>query len=121
MGRRSGGIAAEVFAPVARDAHTTVAAYKVILTSEAVDDLSAIHAYINADSPANAARVAGRILDVVDGLEELPQRFPVVRSRRKLPYELRKVVVWPYKVFYSIEGQLVYVRTIRHGARRLWP
>ena len=95
--------------------------FKVILTPEALDDLSAVHKYIAADSPDNAARMAERILDAVERLSDLPQRFAVVRTKRKLPYELRKVVVRPYKILYSIEGTVVYVRTIRHGARRPWP
>ena len=98
-----------------------MSAYKVILTPAALDDLSAIHAYIAPDSPGNAARMAERILDTIDSLSELPHRFPVVRTRRKLPYELRRVVVRPYKIFYSVEVQTVYIRTIRHGARRPFP
>jgi len=54
-------------------------------------------------------------------LADLPRRFPQVRTRRRLPYELRALVIRPYKVFYSIEGQGVYVRTIRHTARRPLP
>lgn len=96
-------------------------AYKVILTPEALDDLGAIHAHIAADSADNAARMAERILDMVESLTDFPQRFAVVRTRRTLPYELRKAVVWPYKVFYTIEGTVVYVRTIRHGSRLPWP
>jgi plasmid stabilization system protein ParE len=98
-----------------------VPAYKVILTPEALADLTAIHGHISADSPDNAARVAERILDLIDSLADMPQRFALVRTRRRLPYELRKVVVWPYKMFYSIEGTVVSVRTIRHGSRRPWP
>ena len=65
--------------------------------------------------------MAERLVNAIESLAEMPLRFPVVRSRRKLPYQLRKVVVRPYKVFYSVEGQAVYVRSIRHGARRPWP
>ena len=69
----------------------------------------------------NAAKMAGRILDAIEKLAVMPRRFAAARTRRRLPYELRAIVVRPYKVFYSVEGRAVYVRTIRHGARRPWP
>jgi plasmid stabilization system protein ParE len=62
-----------------------------------------------------------RILDAIEELAVAPRRYAVVRTRRRLPYELRATIVRPYKVFYSVEGQAVHVRTIRHGARRPWP
>jgi plasmid stabilization system protein ParE len=95
--------------------------YKVILLPEALSDLEAIHAYIAQDSSDNAAGMAARILDAIEGLATMPGRFAPARTRRRLDYDLRVVVVRPYKVFYSIEGQAVYIRTIRHGARRPWP
>ena len=95
--------------------------YRVIVAPEAIADLEALHAYISADSPDNAARTVQRILDAVAGPGDMPQRYPLVRTRRNFPYQLRKVVVRPYKVFYSIEGDAVHVRTIRHGSRRPWP
>ena len=98
-----------------------MASYKVILLPEALSDLEALHAYIAKDSPGNAAKMAGRILDAVEKLADMPRRYGAVRTRRRLPYELRAIVVRPYKVYYSVEGDAVYVRTIRHGARRPWP
>lgn len=95
--------------------------YKVILLPEALSDLEALHAYIAKESPDNAAKVAGRILDAIEKLALMPRRYAAVRTRRRLSYELRSIVVRPYKVFYSVEGQAVYVRTIRHSARRPWP
>jgi plasmid stabilization system protein ParE len=98
-----------------------VATYKVILLPEALSELEALHAYIAKDSPGNAAKMAGRILDAIEKLAGMPRRYATVRTRRRLPYKLRSIVVRPYKVFYSVEGDAVYVRTIRHGARRPWP
>src|SRR5687767_7695814 len=77
-----------------------LAAYKVIITPEALADLQGIYEWIAADSADQAARMAGRILDAIDSLTDMPHRFAAVRTRRKLPYQLRKVVVRPYKVFY---------------------
>ena len=102
-------------------AGSPVPTHKVILLPEALADLQSIHAYISADSPDNAARMIERILDAIEALAESPRRFATVRTRRKLPYELRTTIARPYKVFYSVEGEAVYVRTIRHGARRPWP
>ena len=98
-----------------------MASHQVILLPEALSDLEALHAYIAKHSPDNAAKMAGRILDAIEKLAEMPRRYAAVRTRRRLPYELRSIVVRPYKVFYSVEGEAVYVRTIRHGARRPWP
>jgi plasmid stabilization system protein ParE len=96
-------------------------AYKIIITPEALANLEAIHEYIAADSPDNAARMIERILDAAHSLEDMPQRHAVIRTRRRLGYEARAVVVGPYRMIYSVDGTAVYVRTVRHGARRPWP
>ena len=49
--------------------------YEVLLTQGAEQDLEALHGYISEfDSVANANRVLDRLMEVVEGLAQFPER-----------------------------------------------
>jgi toxin ParE1/3/4 len=94
--------------------------YRVNLTRMAAADLAEIHAYIEQDSPQNAANMIGRLLAAIDGLELLPHRFKVVRNTRLVGERVRSMPVRPYLVRYHVDdsARVVTVLAVRHGARR---
>jgi addiction module RelE/StbE family toxin len=95
-----------------------IPSYRIEISPRALRDLQAIFGYLEADSPSNAAAVAERILDGIDGLKELPFRFPVKQVVGST--EIRRLVVYRYIVQYSVNETkaLVRIKSIRHGSRR---
>ena len=56
--------------------------------------------------------MAERILQAADNLAEYAERGRAVSK------ELRELtIVWPYLILYRIEGDIVFILRVRHGAR----
>jgi plasmid stabilization system protein ParE len=96
------------------------AQYTVKLSSRAQKDLESIFDYIWKDSPANAKRFIGRLLDSIDTLDHMPYRYREPRRGRRRSRRIRCMPVGNYLITYKIDeaAALVYVLTIRHGARQ---
>jgi toxin ParE1/3/4 len=94
--------------------------YHVIITPQALADLEDLHQFISKDSEQNAAGFVAKLIDAIDGLQALPQRYRVYTGRRKTSDPLRRMPVSPYLIYYRVreEQKAVDVITIRHGARR---
>ncbi len=86
-------------------------------TQEAIHDLTAIRDHIAQDRPEAARKVASRILEAVDHLEQFPEsgRPGRVPGTRELV-----VTGTPYQVPYRIEGDFIELLRVLHGAQR-WP
>lgn len=86
---------------------------QVRLTAAALADLAQIRAYIGKFNPAAAVRLASRLLEAGNSLQEFPERGRAVgRGRREWP------VVPPYVIRYRIAGQTVFILRFRHGSQR---
>ena len=94
--------------------------YHIRMTPRALRDRDEIFAYIQRDSPQNAAKMIETILDAIDGLNILPYRYILPRTGAQSDEQIRSMPVWPYLVRYRIEEtkETVYIVRIRHGARR---
>jgi toxin ParE1/3/4 len=100
-----------------------VMAYRVELTDRAKRDLNALYTQINAvDSPA-AVQWFNGFEDAVYALARFPRRCPFAPEGRKATRPLRHLLYGNkpdvYRAIYEIDepGKIVYVLTIRHGAR----
>ena len=95
-------------------------AYRIRITPRALADLEGIFKAIRRDSPQNAAGMIRRLIDAIDGLEILPQRYDVPRTGTPRGRHVRSMPVWPYLVRYRIaeKTKAVFVLRVRHGARR---
>lgn len=93
--------------------------YQVLLTDKAERDLASIRDYIaESDSPANAERVLDVVLDVVEALEQFPERGSHPRELLALGHEeYRQIVHKPWRVFYRVIGKRVYIALIADGRR----
>jgi toxin ParE1/3/4 len=83
-----------------------------------IDDLTEAYAYLAPRSP----RAADRLLLEVDLLAHSLSRFPEIgRQRPQLGAGVRAFPVrrFPYVVFYTIEADLVLLKRLLHGARKL--
>ena len=77
--------------------------------------LQEIRSYVAEDKPEAAARLATRIVAVVEALSEHPYLGRVGASP-----EIRELVIGgtPYLVLYSLEQNRVIISTIWHGAQQ---
>ncbi|MDQ1157326.1 toxin ParE1/3/4 [Sphingomonas sp. SORGH_AS 950] len=87
---------------------------QVVWLNEALDQLDLIVAYLEAFDPEAAARIAQRLVDLGESLRDFPRRGrPAADGTREL------VTVPPYILSYDVNGDIVSIVGIRHGARNL--
>ena len=93
--------------------------YEVLLTAGAEQDLESIHDYIaEFDSVANADHVLDRLMDVVDGLAQFPERGSYPKELVALGMKAyRQTACKPYRVIYRILGSRVVIYLIVDGRR----
>ena len=91
--------------------------YSVELCAEAKADLDSIFAFIAAESPSNAAGMINRIIQRLEALERFPLACALAPESTKSLFEVRQLVVRPYRVLFWIEGRTVLVLGVVHGAR----
>lgn len=71
--------------------------------------------YIRRDNPQAAVNFRERAETVLRRLEEFPSSGRVVPEFPELPY--REVVIKPYRFFYRVKGEIVWVVAVWHGAQ----
>jgi plasmid stabilization system protein ParE len=90
---------------------------KVIWTEPGLDDLGEVMEFLAKDAPAYAERIGMRIVEAPDVLEEWP------RSGNIVPEfgvdHVREIIVWPYRVIYTVRGNDCYIVAVVHGSRDL--
>lgn len=88
---------------------------KILFTPTAREQFLAGLAYIRRDNPAAAAKFRQKAESVLRRLE----RFP--KSGRPLPefpdFPHREVIVPPYRFFYLVKGQTIWVVAVWHAAQ----
>jgi plasmid stabilization system protein ParE len=94
--------------------------HRVIIMPRALADLEEITAYIGKTSAEGAARMATRIVDAIDSLAFMPNRFKRVVKSRKRGSHIQSFVVRPYVIYYRVNEQppAAFILRIVHGARR---
>jgi plasmid stabilization system protein ParE len=69
----------------------------------------------------NAAAWFNGLLDAIEGLAELPTRWPLARESAKFDEPVRQLLYGKsphaYRVLFIVRSQVVHVLHIRHGAR----
>jgi plasmid stabilization system protein ParE len=94
--------------------------HRIILTADAFFDLEGIAVFIRQHSPQNASKVADSILNAIDSLATMPNRFKRVCISKKRGSAVHAMVVRPFIIYYRIEYDLasVHILNFRHGSRR---
>ena len=90
---------------------------RLIWTRRATWDLAEIRSYIARHNPAAAARIASRIRQAVDGLQDHPN---LGRPGREPGTRELVVARTRYVVAYSVDEESVTILAVVHGARQ-WP
>ena len=91
--------------------------YEVLLTQGAEQDLESIHDYISEfDSVANANHLLDRLMEVVVGLAQFPERGSCPRELVALGIkDYRRTAFKPYRVIYRVLGSTVVIYLIVDG------
>jgi len=71
--------------------------------------------YIQRENPQAAVEFRRRAEKVLRRLERFPTSGKVIPEFPELPY--REVIIAPYRFFYRVEGKIVWVVAVWHGAQ----
>ncbi|MFS0773874.1 type II toxin-antitoxin system RelE/ParE family toxin [Sphingomonas sp. 1P08PE] len=86
---------------------------RVVWRNDALDDLDDIITYLEQFNPTAATRYFVRLFTLGESLRDFPHRGrPTSDGDREL------VTVPPYILRYSVDGESVFILSVKHGARR---
>ena len=88
---------------------------RVRFTPSAREQFLAAVEYIRRDKPSAAVRFRKRAEHVLRRLERFPHSGRVIPEFPGLPY--REVIVRPYRFFYRLKGNAVWVVAVWHSAQ----
>jgi len=88
---------------------------KVRFTPSARAQFLSALTYIRQDKPSAAIRFRDRTETVLRRLEDFPESGRVVPEFPELAY--REVIISPYRFFYRIKGDVVWIVSVWHGAQ----
>jgi len=71
--------------------------------------------YIRRDRPPAAAKLRKRAEKILRRLEKFPKSGRVIPEFPELPY--REVIAPPYRFFYRVEGETVWIVAVWHSAQ----
>lgn len=91
--------------------------YRVKIYPAATQDLIEVVETLSSLSPSAALRVYDQIVDEIEKLSFMPERWPRPRDLALAAKGYRCLVVEKYLVFYVIDGDIVQVRRILYGKR----
>jgi len=92
---------------------------QVKITSRAEADMVQIGNYLERHAGSETAnRYISRLRIGCESLRSMSERS---RERNEIAPGQRIMVVNPYLIFYRIEGEVVFVQRVLHGARKISP
>lgn len=95
--------------------------YNIEYSKEAREDLIEIKRYIkyNLQEPETAQKLISKIRSEIDKLKTNPQMFAIIDDDFIKKFEIRKLIVDNYIVFYRIQNNNIQIARIMYG-RRNW-
>lgn len=87
---------------------------KVRFTPSARAQFLSALTHIRRDNPQAAGNFRKRAETALRRLEEFPKSGRIVPEFPELPY--REVVITPYRFFYRVKGDIVWIVAVWHGA-----
>jgi toxin ParE1/3/4 len=91
---------------------------RIRFTATAFAEITDIRDYIAKDNPAAARAVVLRIEQVVAHIANFPH---IARAIDETGVRMFPVGPFPYLIFYTLEGNEIIIRNVRHGRRRQPP
>lgn len=91
--------------------------YDVRFLEDAFNDLEEIILYIANDSKAAAIKMHDLIIEKAKDLTFFPKRGRLVPDKRMAEVGFRMLAAQKYIIFYKIDGKVIHIHRILHGAR----
>jgi plasmid stabilization system protein ParE len=91
--------------------------YRVVVTSEAEQDLDQLFQYVAHDNPAAARKFVAGLRKRLKTLASMPRRCPRAPEDGLDGLEIRHLVHGQYRVIFAIDSNTVVILQVRHGAR----
>lgn len=88
---------------------------KVNFTPSAKTQFLSALSYIRKDKPSAAIDFRKRAEKILRRLEDLPESGRIIPDFPELPY--REVIISPYRFFYKIKDDVVWIVAVWHGAQ----
>jgi len=88
---------------------------KVRFTPSARNQFLSALAYISQDKPSAAVKFRNCTEKILRRLEDLPESGRLIPEFPDLPY--REVIISPYRFFYKIKTDIVWIVAVWHGAQ----
>ncbi len=88
---------------------------KVQFTPFARNQFLSALSYIKRDKTSAAISFREKAETILRRLETLPESGRIIPEFSELPY--REVIVSPYRFFYKIKGNIVWIVAVWHGAQ----
>jgi plasmid stabilization system protein ParE len=92
--------------------------YHVLYQAPAEDELTEIGQWIARRSPARAEAWLNGARAAIETLSSLPRRCPLAPEDDDFDVEIRQLLYREFRILFTIEGDVVRVLHVRHGARR---
>jgi len=88
---------------------------KVKFTPSAKAQFLTALSYIRKDKPSAAIDFRNRAEKILRRLEDFPESGRIIPEFPELPY--REVIISPYRFFYKIKDDVVWIVAVWHGAQ----
>ena len=88
---------------------------KVKFTPSARNQFLSSLSYIRKDKPSAAINFRNRAEKILRRLEDFPESGRIIPEFPELPY--REVIISPYRFFYKIKDDAVWIVAVWHGAQ----
>ena len=88
---------------------------KVKFTPSAKTQFLSALSYIRRDKPSAAINFRNRVEKILRRLEDFPESGRIIPEFPELPY--REVIISPYRFFYKIKDDVVWIVAVWHGAQ----
>ena len=92
--------------------------YQIELSRRAECDVEEAFLYIRKRSPLNAVRWRQGLEAKLRVLERMPESFACAPENQDSVIEVRQLLYGRYRILYTLRDSLVFVLTVRHGARQ---
>ena len=92
---------------------------RIVWSPEAIEDIEAIAAYIERDSPHYARVVGSRLVETAESIPDFPKIGRIVPEAGDP--DLRERFVYSYRLIYRLDQQRVLICAVIHGSRLLQP
>lgn len=88
---------------------------KILFTPSARTQFLSALSYIHNDKPSAAINFRNRVEKILRRLEDFPESGRIIPEFPELPY--REVIIAPYRFFYKIKADAVWIIAVWHGAQ----